>query len=59
MFIHKATSAAQILELATSGKHDVFLNLCDGAWDEDRAGMDVLDALERWEVKVHKSWKGT
>ncbi|GIL54622.1 hypothetical protein Vafri_10346 [Volvox africanus] len=23
------------------------MNLCDGGWDEDRAGMDVVEALER------------
>lgn len=27
--------------------YDVYLNLCDGAWDEDRAGRDVVEALER------------
>ena len=26
---------------------DIFLNLCDGAFDEDRAGVEVVDALER------------
>ncbi|KXZ47683.1 hypothetical protein GPECTOR_33g565 [Gonium pectorale] len=47
VFIKKATSAAQITELAASGAYDVYMNLCDGAWDEDRAGVDVVQALER------------
>jgi D-alanine-D-alanine ligase-like ATP-grasp enzyme len=28
----------------------VFLNLCDGAWDESRPGIEVVDALERLEL---------
>ncbi|KAG2482940.1 hypothetical protein HYH03_018165 [Edaphochlamys debaryana] len=47
VYIQKATSAAQLVELAASGRYDVYLNLCDGAWDEDRAGRDVVEALER------------
>lgn len=26
----------------------MFLNLCDGAYDEERAGGEVVEALERW-----------
>lgn len=26
---------------------DVYVNLCDGAWDEQAAGIDVVRALER------------
>ncbi len=44
--IHKATAVRQVRKLADSG-FDVFINLCDGAWDEDRAGIEVVDALER------------
>ncbi len=29
---------------------DVYVNLCDGAWDEDRAGMEVVKALEMFKV---------
>ncbi len=43
----KANTVAQLIELGISGEYDVFLNLCDGGWDEDRAGMDVVEALER------------
>lgn len=44
--IRKATAGAQVRDLARSGC-DVFVNLCDGAWDEDRPGIDVVYALER------------
>lgn len=37
----------QVRDLARSKKYDVFVNLCDGAFDEDRAGQEVVDALER------------
>jgi D-alanine-D-alanine ligase-like ATP-grasp enzyme len=44
--IRKSTAVAQVIEAARAG-YDVFLNLCDGAWDEDRAGIEVPEALER------------
>jgi D-alanine-D-alanine ligase-like ATP-grasp enzyme len=44
--IHKATAAAQVRDLVRSG-FDAFVNLCDGAWDEDRAGIEVVQTLER------------
>lgn len=44
--IEKATSTSQVRGLAQDG-FDVFVNLCDGAWDEDRAGIDVVLSLER------------
>ncbi len=47
MFLKKATSTADLIKMVNSGKYDVYLNLCDGAWDEDRAGKDVVEALER------------
>jgi D-alanine-D-alanine ligase len=42
----KSTAAKQIRSLARQG-FDVFLNFCDGAWDEDRAGNEVVQTLER------------
>jgi D-alanine-D-alanine ligase-like ATP-grasp enzyme len=45
-FLHKATAVKQVLELSKRG-FDVFLNLCDGAWDEDRPGIEVVQTLER------------
>jgi D-alanine-D-alanine ligase len=42
--VAKATAAAQIAALAHEG-FDVFVNLCDGAAQEDRAGIEVVQAL--------------
>ncbi len=42
----KATAVPQLVRAARDG-HDVYVNLCDGAWDEDRAGIEVVQALER------------
>jgi D-alanine-D-alanine ligase-like ATP-grasp enzyme len=44
--VQKRTAVAQIVTLAKNG-YDIFLNLCDGAWDEDRAGSEVISTLER------------
>lgn len=44
--INKIDSYKIVRELASSGKYDVFFNLCDGGRDERRAGMDVVLALE-------------
>lgn len=44
--IHKATAVAQVTKLVSEG-YDVFVNLCDGAADEDRAGIEVVQTLER------------
>eukprot|EP00762_Andalucia_godoyi_P003705 ANDGO_00661.mRNA.1 D-alanine--D-alanine ligase len=48
--IRKATAVQQIRDLVQSKKYDLFFNLCDGAWDEDRAGAEVVKALEMFEV---------
>ncbi|KAK7197707.1 ATP-grasp domain/D-ala D-ala ligase C-terminus/SET domain containing protein [Novymonas esmeraldas] len=48
--IKKATAYRQIRLLVTSGKFDVFYNQCDGAKDEDRAGLEVVEALEEFKV---------
>ena len=45
-YIKKATAGRQLTVLAHKG-FDVFLNLCDGAFDEDRAGLEVVLGLER------------
>lgn len=44
--LSKRTAVRRVLELAREG-YDVFFNLCDGAWDEDRPGIEVVQALER------------
>jgi hypothetical protein len=46
-YIKKATAMQQIRDLAKEN-YDVYINLCDGAWDEERAGLDVVQALERY-----------
>ncbi|HEV2827701.1 MAG TPA: hypothetical protein VGW76_08845, partial [Pyrinomonadaceae bacterium] len=45
-YIDKAKGVRQIVELSRRG-YDVFINLCDGAWDEDRAGVEIVQTLER------------
>jgi D-alanine-D-alanine ligase len=47
VYIDKAKGVRQIVELSRRG-FDVFINLCDGAWDEDRAGIEIVQTLERW-----------
>jgi len=47
--IGKATASQQIRDLACKG-YDVFINLCDGAFDEDRAGMEVTQLLEKYNL---------
>lgn len=44
--LYKATAVQQVIQLARRD-FDLFLNLCDGAWDEDRPGLEVVQALER------------
>lgn len=55
VYIKKTTVNRQIRSL----KGDVFINLCDGAWDEDVPGEDVIRALEK-EKKTftgsHSAW---
>lgn len=41
--IQKPTAVHDILTLPPT---DVVVNLCDGAWDEDRAGVEVIHALQ-------------
>lgn len=48
--IKKATAYKQIRQLVMSKKYDVFYNQCDGAKDEDRAGLEVVQALEEFNV---------
>ncbi len=41
----KESAVAQVIEAHREG-HDVFFNLCDGAWDEGRVGIEVVQTLE-------------
>ncbi len=47
--IRKAIAVKQVIEIAQQG-FDVAINLCDGAWDEDRPGIEVVQALEKLNV---------
>ena len=47
--LKKATAVRDLQRLARRD-FDVFLNLCDGAWDEARPGVEVIGALERLEL---------
>jgi D-alanine-D-alanine ligase-like ATP-grasp enzyme len=49
VYIDKAKAVRQVVELSRRG-FDVFINLCDGAWDEDRPGVEVVQTLERLEL---------
>jgi len=49
VFLHKGTGVAEVQRLARAG-YDAFVNLCDGSWDEDRSGIEVVQALERLEL---------
>jgi len=44
--IEKTRAVLRVLEAADRG-YDVIFNLCDGAWDEDRPGIEVVTTLER------------
>lgn len=44
--IVKKDTYRTVRRLVKSGEYDVFFNLCDGAKDEDRAGVEVVQALE-------------
>ena len=48
--LKKATAYRQVRALAKSGRFDVFYNMCDGCKDEDRAGVEVVQALEEFKV---------
>ena len=46
VLLDKATAVRRVIGLSRRG-YDAFINLCDGAWDEDRPGVEVAQALER------------
>jgi len=47
--VKKSTAVQQVKELANKG-YDCIINLCDGGFDEDRAGIEVVHALERYNI---------
>lgn len=48
-FITKANGVGTVMELSRQG-FDVFVNLCDGAWEEDRPGIEIVQTLEQLNV---------
>jgi D-alanine-D-alanine ligase len=44
--IRKASAVKQVRDQSRHG-FDAFINLCDGAFDEERPGIEVVQALER------------
>lgn len=48
--IHQASVNRQVREAILSDRYDLFFNLCDGAWDEDRPGIEVVRMLEAYGV---------
>jgi D-alanine-D-alanine ligase-like ATP-grasp enzyme len=47
--LEKESAVGQIIEASRHG-YDVFFNLCDGAWDEGRVGIEVVQTLEWLDV---------
>jgi len=47
--LEKESAVAQILEASREG-YDLYFNLCDGAWDEGRVGVEVVQTLEWLDV---------
>ncbi len=45
MLLHKATAAKELIKLSSRG-FDVFINLCDGSFDEDRAGRIIQTTIK-------------
>ncbi len=49
VYLTKQNTVPRLIALAREG-YDVFLNLCDGAWDGGQPGIEVVHALERLDV---------
>lgn len=47
--LEKANAVHRLVRLAQDG-YDLFFNLCDGSWDSDAPGIEVVQALERLDV---------
>jgi len=43
--LDKKNAVSEVMRAAADG-FDLFFNLCDGAWDEGRAGIEVIQTLE-------------
>ncbi|MDX1421061.1 MAG: hypothetical protein R3181_13935 [Rubricoccaceae bacterium] len=49
VYLEKATAVHRVQQLVHEG-YDLFFNLCDGAWDDESPGIEVVLALERLNV---------
>ncbi|MCG8466831.1 MAG: hypothetical protein MJB57_01280, partial [Gemmatimonadetes bacterium] len=49
LVLEKETAVRQVLTAALND-YDVYFNLCDGAWDEETPGIEVVKTLERLDV---------
>jgi D-alanine-D-alanine ligase-like ATP-grasp enzyme len=47
--LQKDAAVGQVVEAVSEG-FDLFFNLCDGAWDEGRVGVEVIQTLEQLDV---------
>ena len=47
--LEKESAVAQVIEASRDG-YDLFFNLCDGAWDEGRVGVEVVETLQWLDV---------
>lgn len=48
--LEKESAVAQVVEAHRNREYDLYFNLCDGAWDEGRVGIEVVQALEWLDV---------
>lgn len=44
--LEKTTAVRRLIELSALG-YDLYFNLCDGGWDSEAPGIEVVQALER------------
>lgn len=49
LVLEKETAVRQVSTAALK-EYDLFFNLCDGAWDEETPGVEVVHTLERLEL---------
>jgi D-alanine-D-alanine ligase-like ATP-grasp enzyme len=47
--LEKETCVGEVVRAAREG-YDLFFNLCDGAWDEGRVGIEVVQTLQSLDV---------
>jgi D-alanine-D-alanine ligase-like ATP-grasp enzyme len=47
--LEKATAVSRLLGIA-QGSYDLYFNFCDGSWDSDAPGIEVVQTLERLDV---------